>query len=121
VEPLGGDEPIDYVRHQVKVNGGNADRAFDDSALSLLVGACSGVPRILNRAAALSLDLAVQGDADAVDVEAVLETLARLELAVPEEPLEPDTHTEDLDDAGKTPEPTAARTPKVKPTRKRSA
>lgn len=117
VEPLSADESAAFVRHQVKAAGGTAG-VFDDSALSLLAGACGGVPRVLNRAAALALDLAAQGEAAAVDVEAALEAVTRLGLDVPEEPAEPDRPAEE---PAKMRQPAAPRTPKLKPTRKRSA
>lgn len=116
VEVLTADESAAFVRHQAKA-AGNAD-VFDDSALSLLAAACGGVPRVLNRAAALALDLAAQGEAESVDVEAALEALARLGLDAPEEPAEPDLPAEE---PAKMRQPAPPRTPKLKPTRKRSA
>jgi type II secretory pathway predicted ATPase ExeA len=116
VEPLSAEESAAFVRHPAKT-AGNAS-AFDDSALSLLAGACGGVPRVLNRAAALALDLAAQGEAEAVDVEAALEALTRLGLDAPDEPAEADHKA---DEPAKMRQPAAPRTPKLKPTRKRSA
>src|SRR5262249_27576485 len=47
-------------------------------------GACGGIPRLLNRAAALALELAAGAGATAVDVEATLEALDRLGLSATE-------------------------------------
>ena len=121
VEWLSPDESVAYLRHQVEAAGGDAAAVFDDSALSLLAGSCGGSPRVLNRAAALALDLAAQGEADAVDVEAALEALMRLDLTVPDELSEPDLPAGEVAADDKTREPAAPRTPKVKATRKRSA
>jgi type II secretory pathway predicted ATPase ExeA len=85
VDPLAADEAVAYLRHQVCAAGGDADRAFDDGAVALLAGACGGIPRALNRAAGLAFELAAESGADAVDVEAALEALARLGLATPDE------------------------------------
>jgi type II secretory pathway predicted ATPase ExeA len=122
IEPLSADESVAYVRHQVKVAGGDPAAVFDDSALSLLAGACSGSPRVLNRAASLALDLAAQGEADAVDVEAAMECLSRLGLEEPAEPDQPEgAPVPPLPPTGKMRQPPAGRTPKLKATRKRSA
>ena len=59
--------------------------------MTLLAAACRGVPRVLNRAAALALELAASAGAEQADVEAVLEALERLGLspAEPDEPTDP--------------------------------
>lgn len=80
VEPLAADEAAAYLRHQVRAAGGGAGAVFEDDAVAALVGACGGVPRVLNRAAALAAELAVESGAERVDVEAVLESLNRLGL-----------------------------------------
>jgi type II secretory pathway predicted ATPase ExeA len=125
VEPLSSDESVAYLRHQVKVAGGNPAAVFDDSALSLLAGACGGSPRVLNRTASLALDLAAQGEADAVDVEAAMESLSRLGLSSSDESAEPDQPAAEpaptLPPTRKMRQPAAGRTPKLKATRKRSA
>ena len=119
VEPLSADESVAFLRHQAKA-AGNAD-VFDDSALSLIAGACGGSPRVLNRAAALAIDLAAQGEAEAVDVEAAMEAVARLGLDAPEESAEPDRPAAEPEPVAKSRQPAVPRTPKLKPTRKRSA
>ena len=49
------------------------------------------MPRLFNRAATLTLELAAAGEAEEVDVEAALEALDRLGLSVrePSEPVDP--------------------------------
>jgi type II secretory pathway predicted ATPase ExeA len=78
VEPLTPVESADYIRHQLRSAGGEPEKLFDDEAVSLMAGACGGVPRILNRVAALAMELAGSVQAEQVDVEAALEALNRL-------------------------------------------
>jgi type II secretory pathway predicted ATPase ExeA len=91
IEPLSTEESAEYIRHQVRAAGGDPEIVFSAEGLPLLAGACRGVPRLLNRAATLTLELAASGEAEQADVEAVLEALDRLGLAAPEptEPTEP--------------------------------
>ena len=91
IEPLNVEESTEYLRHQIRAAGGDPETVFSAEGLPLLAGACRGVPRLLNRAATLSLELAASGEAEQADVEAVLEALDRLGLSVPEptEPTEP--------------------------------
>lgn len=90
VELLTVPESTAYLSHQVRAAGGDPEAVFEADALTLIAGACHGVPRILNRAAALSLELAAGGGAEAVDVEAALESLDRLDL----EPVDSDEPAE---------------------------
>ena len=91
IEPFSEEESVRYIRHQIVTAGGDARRAFEEDAIALLAGACGGVPRMLNRAAALSAEVAAGAGSTSVDVEAVLESLARLNLTPPEigEPSQP--------------------------------
>lgn len=77
LEPLSVPESEDYLRHHLRAAGGDPPEVFDDSAVSLLAHSCGGIPRVLNRVAALALDLADGGGADQVDIEAALEALER--------------------------------------------
>jgi type II secretory pathway predicted ATPase ExeA len=88
VPPLPADEASKYLRHHLRAAGG-APELFDDAATEAVVGACGGVPRVLNRVAGLALELAAGAGADAVDVEAALEALDRLGLAAADEPAGP--------------------------------
>jgi type II secretory pathway predicted ATPase ExeA len=73
-------ESADYVRHQLRIAGGDPEKLVDGGALALIAGACGGIPRLLNRASALAFELAASAEAEHVDVEAVLESLERLGL-----------------------------------------
>jgi type II secretory pathway predicted ATPase ExeA len=138
IEPLTAEESAAYLRHQVAAAGGDPQAVFDDDAVSLLAGACGGVPRVLNQAAALAAELAAAGGAETIDVEAALEAVARLGLAAePAEAEEPPASPHPV--RSEEPVPTAppprrtglnaeaggdaasGRTPKQKPARKRSA
>ncbi|MDB5311672.1 MAG: hypothetical protein JWO38_5874 [Gemmataceae bacterium] len=83
LEPFSPDESEAYLRHQIKTAGGDPARVFDPEAVALIAGACGGVARVLNRVAGLAAELAAGAAAEVVDVEAVLEALARLGLAAP--------------------------------------
>ncbi len=94
VEPLTPAETADYLRHQIKVAGGDVVSVFAEDALTLLVSAGEGVPRVLNRAAALAFELAAGAEAETVDVEAVLEAVERLGLTI----VDPENGDEQPDD-----------------------
>jgi type II secretory pathway predicted ATPase ExeA len=89
VVPLTLAESLDYIKQQISAVGGVPEKLIDDSAMSLLAGACEGIPRILNRASALAMELAASAKAEQVDVEAGLEALARLGLTASDDE-EPD-------------------------------
>jgi type II secretory pathway predicted ATPase ExeA len=134
VGQLTNDESATFLRHQVKAAGGDPERVFDEDAITALVGACCGVPRVLNQAAGLAVELATAAGAELVDVEAALEALTRLgreaaedstALPHPARPAGPDRPARSTTAPAGHPvnpdEPRAGRTPKVKPARKRSA
>jgi type II secretory pathway predicted ATPase ExeA len=85
VEPLSPEESAAYLRHQVSAASGDPAKLLDEEAVTLLASACGGIPRVLNRAAGLAFELCAHADAEAVDVEAAMESLSRLEIAMPEE------------------------------------
>jgi type II secretory pathway predicted ATPase ExeA len=84
VEPLTPEESAEYLRHQVRAAGSESATLFDDEATGLLVAACGGVPRVLNRAAGLALELAAGEGAERVDAEAALEAVHQLGLEAAE-------------------------------------
>ncbi|MBA4187191.1 MAG: hypothetical protein C0467_04150 [Planctomycetaceae bacterium] len=90
IEVLTQEESVAYLNHQVRAAGGEPDSLFESDALTMIAEACGGVPRVLNRAAALSIELAGESGTTVVDVEAALEALDRLEL----EPVESEETTE---------------------------
>lgn len=113
VEPLTEVEAGDYIRHQLRAAGGEPEKVFDEAVVPLLAGACRGIPRVLNRAAALALELAASAEAEQVDIEAGLEALDRLGFTSSEKPDPVSGPGEELTGAVLLPHP--ART--VEPTR----
>lgn len=77
LQPMSQEESLDYVRHQIVHVGGQADRILAKEALAVLTQAGNGVPRFLNQIADAAFRLAFEAEARQVDVEAVLEVLAR--------------------------------------------
>ena len=80
LEPLGLEEGVDYLLHQVRVAGGQPEALFDDTAVEILARGGHGIPRLLNQAAHQALTLAHQAGLGRIDAEAALEALARLGL-----------------------------------------
>ena len=89
LEPFTIDESVAYLAHQMKVGGRDLYEVFDGEAVTLLAGACQGIPRLLNRAATCAAELAVQGEAERIDVEAAMEAVSRLGLDAGEAPADP--------------------------------
>ena len=85
LDPLAADESVAYLRYRVSAAGGDPAAVFDEGAAELLAGACGGLPRVLNRAAALAFELAAEAGAEVVDAEAVIEALGRLGITPPDE------------------------------------
>lgn len=85
VEPLTAAESAEYLAHQVRAAGGDPAKVLDADAVALLASACSGLPRVLNRAAVLAFELTAAAESQTVDVEAALEALERLGLTPPDE------------------------------------
>lgn len=85
IDALTTEESAAYLRHQVRAAGGDPAKVFDDEAVMLLVSACGGLPRVLNRAAALAFELGAEAGADLIDVEAAFEALDRLGITPPDE------------------------------------
>ena len=85
LEVLTPEQSAAYLRHQVRAAGGEPAKVFDDGTVPLLVAACGGLPRVLNRAAALAFELAAEAGVGVVDVEAALEALDRLGITPPDE------------------------------------
>ncbi len=82
--PLTPGESAEYIRHQVRAAGGEPEKVFDENLVTLVAGACNGIPRMLNKAVALAMELAAEADTEQVDIEAGLEALDRLGIAVAE-------------------------------------
>jgi len=85
LEPLTLEESADYLMHHIRIAGGRPERIFDDESLELLARAGRGIPRLLNQAGHAALNLAASAGSRQVDVEAALEAIASLGLALEEE------------------------------------
>jgi type II secretory pathway predicted ATPase ExeA len=85
LQPLDVHESADFLVHQVRAAGGNAEAIFTDEAIETLVGATAGVPRLLNQAAWQAMNLCSDVGALLVDVEAVFEALAVLGISMEEQ------------------------------------
>ncbi len=77
---LDREERLRFLRHQLKVCTGRSTGLITDEALHLLADHGTGVPRVLNRAAQLSFQIAEAAGMSEVDAEVVLESLQQLEL-----------------------------------------
>ena len=77
---LDRDEAVRFVRHQLRECGGRPEWLIDDEALHLLADHTGGVPRVLNRAAALAFEVAATAGQKHTDAEAVLDALDQLGL-----------------------------------------
>lgn len=136
IAPLSAEESGEYLRHQLRAAGGEPEKTTTIEAIALLATSCRGIPRMLNRAAALAFELACEAESDPVDVEAALESLDRLGLtpAEPDEPTDPvllphpartaepaRSKREKPATVSATPEAAPARGSKDKASRKRSA
>jgi type II secretory pathway predicted ATPase ExeA len=90
LEPLTLEESADYLMHHIRIAGGRPERIFDDEALELLARAGRGVPRLLNQAGHAALTLAQSVGSRQVDIEAALEAIAGLGLALKEDSAAPE-------------------------------
>jgi type II secretory pathway predicted ATPase ExeA len=80
LEPLTDEESANYLIHQIRVAGGNAQRLISNEAIEILSGAAKGLPRLLNQAAHQALSIACEAGSPVVDAEAALEALVALGL-----------------------------------------
>jgi type II secretory pathway predicted ATPase ExeA len=78
--PLPLQEAADYLLHHLRVAGVQPETIVTDEVVEILARGSGGVPRLLNQAAHLALNLAGEAGAEQVDVEAALEALAQLGL-----------------------------------------
>jgi type II secretory pathway predicted ATPase ExeA len=80
IEPMVPEEAADYLNHQVRVCGGKPERFFGEDVLDILSHATGGVPRIVNRAATLAMQLSSENGVDYIDTEAAVEAVTQLGL-----------------------------------------
>jgi type II secretory pathway predicted ATPase ExeA len=96
LEPLGLHEAADYVLHHLRRAGGDPEKLVSDEALEVLARGAQGVPRLLNQATWLALQLSAENEAS-VDVEVALEALAQLGLEYDTDPGEGASESADLE------------------------
>ena len=114
-------DAVNFVRDQITSCGGSSE-SFSDEAIEMIVSQGQGIPRMINRLASLALAIASESGEESVDVEAVLEAQARLDM--PAEPahlsLKAESKPAAAGRAAAARDAAAGRTPKQK-ARKRSA
>jgi type II secretory pathway predicted ATPase ExeA len=71
LEPFDRAETIDYLRFQVAVAGGQAERVFDAAALDAVYRATEGIPRLINQLCDHALLLAYQAEHRPLDAKAI--------------------------------------------------
>jgi type II secretory pathway predicted ATPase ExeA len=71
LEPFDRAETIDYLRFQVAVAGGQAERVFDAGALDAVYRATEGIPRLVNQLCDHALLLAYQAERRPLDAKAI--------------------------------------------------
>jgi MSHA biogenesis protein MshM len=96
LEPLGLHEAADYVLHHLRRAGGDPQQLVSDEALEVLARGTQGIPRLLNQATWLALQLAAESEAS-VDVEVALEALAQFGLEYDTESAEETAESADLE------------------------
>jgi len=84
LKPLSAKEAGEYIRFQLRECGGRPEWLLNEEAFSLLSQHTGGVPRLLNRAAALAFSLAASAELKALDAEPILDALMQLEMLPPE-------------------------------------
>lgn len=80
LEPWMDEEAADYLFHHLRLVGGHPERILEGEAVEVILGAAQGIPRLLNRIAHTALKLACEIQAQKVDAEIALESLALLGL-----------------------------------------
>ncbi len=71
LDPFDRAETLDYLRFQVAVAGGQAERMFDAGALDAVYRATDGVPRLINQLCDHALCLAYQAERRPLDAKAI--------------------------------------------------
>ncbi|MCS7045679.1 MAG: AAA family ATPase [Gemmataceae bacterium] len=78
--PLSVEESFDYLRHHIRLAGGNPEKIKDEAGVGTRARATHGIPRLLNQAAHHALVLADAAAMDRIDVEVAIEALAAIGL-----------------------------------------
>jgi type II secretory pathway predicted ATPase ExeA len=77
--PFSRDETANFVRHQIGVSGGEADRVFEAAAYDAIYAATDGVPRLVNQLCDHALVLAVLAECRPVGAAVVEEAWSDLQ------------------------------------------
>jgi type II secretory pathway predicted ATPase ExeA len=85
LERLPTEEAADYLVHHLRIAGARPEAIVSDEAVELIVKASGGLPRLINQAAHLALELTCQAGEGRMDAEGALEALSRLGLETAEE------------------------------------
>ncbi|MGF1578307.1 MAG: ExeA family protein [Gemmataceae bacterium] len=80
IQPLGLEEAIDYLHHQIRVAGGQPQEVFTEESLEMIARATAGIPRLLNQVGFQALLVAENCEAGKVDAEIALEAIAEIGL-----------------------------------------
>jgi type II secretory pathway predicted ATPase ExeA len=85
LERLPTEEAADYLVHHLRIAGARPEAIVSDEAVELIIKASGGLPRLINQAMHLALELTCQAGEGRVDAEGALEALSRLGLEAAEE------------------------------------
>jgi type II secretory pathway predicted ATPase ExeA len=85
LERLPAEEAADYLVHHLRIAGARPEAIVSDEAVELIVKASGGLPRLINQATHLALDLTCHAGEGRMDAEGALEALSRLGLEAAEE------------------------------------
>lgn len=85
LERLPTEEAADYLIHHLRIAGARPEAIVSDEAVELIVKASGGLPRLINQATHLALELTCQAGEGRMDAEGALEALSRLGLETAEE------------------------------------
>src|SRR5262249_11676224 len=85
LERLPTEEAADYLVHHLRIAGARPEAIVSDEAIELIVKGSGGLPRLINQATHLALDLTCQAGEGRMDAEGALEALSRLGLEAAEE------------------------------------
>lgn len=85
LERLPTEEAADYLVHHLRIAGARPEAIVSDEAVDLIVKTTGGLPRLINQATHLALELTSQAGEGRVDAEGALEALSRLGLEAAEE------------------------------------
>jgi hypothetical protein len=80
--PMGDEETVNYIQHQLQCAGVLADAIFTDDALMTIYEASGGIPRVVNQLCERALLLAYVAESHRIDAGFVEQATAELDLTV---------------------------------------